>query len=70
MWYEETHNDLFDHDKFALITNIDEKEKVVVKTTVFVETERFDLNKIVMQGSVFGPIKCSIQIDTHGRDCF
>ena len=22
-----------------------------------------------MQGSVFGPIKCSIQMDTLGRDC-
>ena len=47
---------------------MDEKAKVVVKTPIGV-TERFDLKKIVMQGSVFGPIKCSIQIDTLGRDC-
>ena len=32
-------------------------------------TDEFTLDKIVMQGSVFGPIKSTIQIDTLGRDC-
>ena len=27
------------------------------------------MNKVVLQGSVFGPIKCAVQIDTFGRDC-
>ena len=28
----------------------------------------FELNIIELQGSVFGPIKCSLQMDTLGRD--
>ena len=72
MGYEETHNDLWDvgvcDDKFAMIAKLDEHAKVVVKTPVGT-TEKFELNKIVMQGTVFAPIKCSIQIDTLGRDC-
>ena len=32
-------------------------------------TDKFELNKIIMQGTVFAPLKCSIQIDTLGRDC-
>ena len=55
-------------DKFALIAKMDEKAKVVVKTPCR-PTEKFELSKLVMQGSVFGPIKSSIQIDTLGRDC-
>ena len=72
MGYEEALNDLWDvgvnDDKFALIAKLDQKAKVVVKTPCGV-TESFDLNRIVMQGSVFGPIKCSVQMDTLGRDC-
>ena len=72
MWFAETHNDLFDvkvkDDKFALIAKLDEKADVVVKTPCG-NTDQFTLENIVMQGSVFGPIKCTIQIDTLGRDC-
>ena len=72
MWFEETHNDLFDvkvqDDKFALIAKLDEKAKVIVKTPCG-PTDEFTLEQIVMQGSVFGPIKSTIQIDTLGRDC-
>jgi hypothetical protein len=28
----------------------------------------FELSRIVLQGSVFGPIKCSVQMDTIGRE--
>ena len=72
MWYEETHNDLYDvkvqDDKFALIAQMDKTAQVVVKTPCGL-TDEFTLQKIVMQGSVFGPIKSTIQIDTLGRDC-
>ena len=72
MWYEETHNDMFDvkvqDDRFALIAKMDEKAEVIVKTPCG-PTNEFTLQKIVMQGSVFGPIKSTIQIDTLGRDC-
>ena len=72
MWFEETHNDMFDanvqDDKFALIAKMDENSQVVVKTPCG-PTDEFTLQRIVMQGSVFGPIKSTIQIDTLGRDC-
>ena len=41
---------------------------MVVKTPCG-PTDEFTLQRIVMQGSVFGPIKSTIQIDTLGRDC-
>ena len=72
MWYQDTHNDMFGvkikNDKFALIAKMDEKVNVIVKTPCG-PTEEFTLEQIVMQGSVFGPIKATIQIDTLGRDC-
>ena len=70
--YEETHNDLWDvgfnNDKFAIIAKLDEKSKVVVKTPCGT-TDQFNLKKSIMQGTVFAPIKCSVQIDAFGRDC-
>ena len=70
--YEESHNDLWDvglkDDKFAMIAKLDENAQVVVKTPVGV-TEEFELTRKVMQGTVFAPIKCSVQIDSLGRDC-
>ena len=30
-------------------------------------TDMFELSKIVLQGSVFGPIKCAVQMDTKLR---
>ena len=72
MWFEETHNDLWNtninDDKFALISKLDENCQAVVKTPCG-DTDRFALRRIVLQGSVFGPIKCSVQVDTLGRDC-
>ena len=47
---------------------LDEAANVIVKTPCGV-TEEFELNKLVMQGSVFGPIKATTQIGTVGRDC-
>ena len=71
MWYEETLNDLWDvkiqDDKFALISKLDEKCKIVVKTPCGV-TDNFELERIALQGSVFGPIKCAVQMDTIGRE--
>ena len=73
MWYEETMNDLWDtgiqDDKFAVIAKLNEKCKIAVKTPVGV-TERFQLEKIEMQGTKFSNIKCSIQIDTLGKECY
>ena len=71
VWFEETLNDLWDvkiqDDKFALISRLDENCKIVIKTPLGV-TDSFDLSRIVLQGSVFGPIKCAVQIDTLGKE--
>ena len=42
-----------------MIAKMDEHAKVVVKTPSGT-TDKFELNKIIMQGTVFAPIKCSI----------
>ena len=72
MWFEETHNDLFDmkvqDKKFAVIAKLDEEAEVIVKTPAG-PTSEFKLKELIMQGSVFGPIKATVQIDTLGRDC-
>ena len=72
MWHAETMNDIWDtsiqDDKFAMIARLDQECFVKVKTPCG-ETEEFELSDLVLQGSVFGPIKCCVQIDTLGRDC-
>ena len=72
-WYEETMNDLWDvgvsDDKFALISEINSKCKIAIKTPVG-QTDRFVMERIEMQGTVMGPIKASVQLDTLGRDCY
>jgi hypothetical protein len=72
MWHIETMNDIYDtniqNDKFAMIAQLDEECFIKVKTPCG-ETEEFTLSQLVLQGSVFGPIKCCVQIDTLGRDC-
>ena len=71
MWYQETFNDLWNvqvqDDKFALLSKLDGHCKIVVKTPCGV-TDMFEMQKIILQGSVFGPIKCSVQMDTLGKD--
>ena len=72
-WYEETMNDLWDvgvrDDRFALIGEMNSKCNIAIKTPVGI-TSRFQLERIEMQGTVMGPIKASIQLDTLGRDCY
>ena len=70
MWAEESMNDLFDtglkDDKFALISKMNSKCQVKVKTPVG-DTNRFELEHIEMQGTVPAPLKCAVQMDTLGR---
>ena len=53
MGFQETHNDLWDaalmDDKFSLVAKLDEKCQVRVKTPCG-PTQRFNLEKIVLQG--------------------
>ena len=73
MWYQETMNDRWDvgvqDDKFALMARMNEKCSIGIKTPVGL-TERFEAVQIEMQGTVLGPIKASVQVDTLGRDCY
>ena len=74
MWYEETGNDIYNagvtDDKFVLLANSNSRCKVAVKTPWGSTTERVELQKIEMQGTVLAPLKASIQLDTLGKDCF
>ena len=44
-------------------------ESHVAINTPFGQTDRFSPMNKEMQGSVHGPIKCSNQVDTHGKQC-
>ena len=73
MSYKETANDLFDagvrNEHFNLMANSNQKCKVAVKTPWGSLTDRVELREIEMQGTVPAPLKCSIQIDTLGKEC-
>ena len=62
-------NDLYDtgikDDRFTLISKMNEKCNVKVKTPVG-DTDRFTLKHIEMQGTVPAPLKCAVQMDTIG----
>ena len=72
LWLEECVNDLYDagiqDDKLALIYEANKKNKVAVKTP-FGVTSRVNINQIVLQGEVFGPLQCSVQVDTFAKEC-
>jgi hypothetical protein len=48
---------------------MNEKCQVKAKTPVG-DTERFEISRIEMQGTVPAPLKCAVQIDTHGKYCY
>ena len=73
MWYSETANDIYksgaQDDKFILIANSNKNCQVAVKTPWGGITERIILNDLEMQGTVLSNIKCSVQVDSLGKDC-
>ena len=73
MWYEETANDFYDAgvtgDSFVVMANSNQKCKVAVKTPWGSVTNRVTLKRIEMQGTNPAPLKCSVQIDTLGKEC-
>ena len=72
MWIEETMNDMFEagvvDDQLALIYEANRKVKVAVKTPNGL-SDRKTLNEIILQGDVFGPIECSVSVNTFGNEC-
>ena len=65
-------NDLYSaglqDDKFALLYNANSNVKVAVKTPVG-KTVRGTIRNAITQGDVFGPLLCSNQVDTIGKEC-
>ena len=73
MWYSETANDIFkagvQDDKFLLIANSNRECQVAIKTPWGGITERIRMKELEMQGTVLSNIKCSVQVDSLGKDC-
>ena len=72
MWLQETMNDLFEagvqDDQLALLYEANSKVKVAVKTPSGL-TKRVLMKEIILQGDVWGPIECSVSVDTFGKQC-
>ena len=72
MWAEETANDIYkaglNDDQFILVSNSNKVCQVAVKTPWGALTKRREFNNIEMQGSVLAPLKCSVQMDTLGKE--
>ena len=70
--FTNTANDLFNagvqNDKFVIIANSNEKCNVAVKTPWGAKTKRTILNKIELQGTVLAGLKCSVSIDSIGKE--
>ena len=73
LWFTETMNDIWNakvqDDEFALLSKLNEELIVKVKTPVG-DTDSFELREIELQGSVMAPLKCSVSMDTIGKDCY
>ena len=72
MWLEEAMNDLFeaglDDDKIAVIYEANKTNQVAINTPSGL-TERKIISQIVLQGDVFGPLECTVQVDSFGKEC-
>ena len=55
-------------DELPIIFKSDETSEIAVNTP-FGITDRETVHKIVMQGEVLAPLKCSVQVDTIGKEC-
>ena len=55
------------NDKFVIVTNSNRKCDVAIKTPCG-QTDRIPLHKIEMQGTVLAGLKCSVSIDTIGKE--
>ena len=70
--YVNTATDLFKagvkNDKFAVIAKSNENCQVAIKTPWGSKTKRVEMKHIEMQGTVLAGLKCSISIDTIGKE--
>ena len=66
-----TTNDLYEvgvtNDHLNLFHEGDKKSKIAVKTPAGL-TKRADLNKVVAQGEINSPLKCTVTVDSIASD--
>ena len=75
LWLDDCLNDVYDalpsgekDDKVALLYDLNKYTNAAVNTSVG-QTDRFEIVKVVTQGSTWGSLLCSNHIDTIGRRC-
>ena len=72
MWLKECKHDLYSagvpDDSLALIFEANQNNQVAVNNPAGI-TARGMVDEIVLQGEVFGPLQCSVQVDTFGKEC-
>ena len=72
LWLQECLSDIYTSgikdDKLALLYDINKHVRIAVKTPVG-KTTRSDIYNVITQGDNFGPILCSNQVDTFGKEC-
>ena len=72
MWPVESINWLYEagvnNDRLCLLYNLNKKNKISIKTS-FRKTKRINMDDIEIQGFVWGPLKCSVQVDSIGKQC-
>ena len=73
LWLSEVMNDLYEagmcNDKFELLYLQNETANVAVKT-LFSLTDRFHVKNTVMQGTLFGGLQCTVQMDKIGQKSY
>ena len=71
--YVNTSTDLYNagvtDDKFVTIVNSNKNCHVAVKTPWGSKTQRTNIENLEMQGTVLSGLKCSVTIDTIGKEC-
>ena len=72
LWLEECLNDMYEgglqDDKLNLIYNANQHVNIAVRTPVG-KSEVGSIENVVLQGDVFGPMLCSKQVDSIGKEC-
>ena len=72
-WIQEVINDLFEanvqNDNLVLLYDVNRKNTVKIKTPYGL-TDSFELNEVILQGTVLGSLECSVQIDKLGVQAY
>ena len=73
LWVEECINDLFDsglqNDKLPLLYMENQNAEIAIKTQTGI-TDRKSIKNIIMQGSIFGSLCCTVSTDKLGKHIY